>query len=144
MIVARICKSPHFDLDGIGAKLYGGRWNSPGNPVVYTSSCGALAALEYRAHVKKTLPSDLMLLWIEIPDTLACEMVAYIPADPVLFPRLGDEWLKRGDKPLLRVPSVLVPNQWNLLINPAHPYAGTIKIKGQTPFGFDSRLLSTT
>ena len=143
MIVARICKSPHLNLKGVGAKLYGGRWNSPGKPVVYAASCGALAALEYRAHVKGALPTDLFLLWIEIPDTLAIEEVKFVSADTTLFPRLGDEWLRTGEKPLLRVQSVLVPKQWNLLINPEHPHSGTIQIKEQTPFAFDSRLLST-
>ena len=141
MIVARICKSDHVDLKGEGARLYGGRWSSIGNAVVYTASCGALAALEYRAHTKR-LPTNLMLLWVDVPDTLAYEEIAYIPVDPKIFSQLGDEWLTKAEKPLLRVPSVLVPKQWNLLINPEHPHSGTVQIKKQTPFAFDSRLLS--
>jgi RES domain-containing protein len=141
MIVARIAPAKYADLKGIGAQLYGGRWSSPGRPVVYTASCGALAALEYRAHVTGKLP-PLKFLRIEVPD-LAMEEVDMIPGDVKLFRQLGDEWLERGEKPLLRVPSVLVPYQWNLLINPGHKHADSIRIVRETSFGFDSRLVAT-
>ena len=83
MIVARIVKDHHVDLTGNGAKLHGARWNSPGNPVVYTPSCGALAALEYAVHVGAVIPLRLKLIWIDIPDTLGREEIASVPATPI-------------------------------------------------------------
>ena len=142
MQVMRVTKRTHVDLSGEGAKLYGARWNSPGRAVVYTSSCGALAALEYRVHMS-TFPKNLLLIRIEIPDTLAVEEIPSVPANPKTFLQIGDEWLEHSGTPLLRVPSVLVPRQWNLLINPAHPLSAAIRIVEQMPFAFDSRLLSS-
>ena len=126
MHVMRVTKRTHADLSGEGAKLYGGRWNSPGRAVVYAASCGALAALEYRVHVK-TPPTNLLLIRIEVPDTLPLEEMPSIPADPNVLFQLGNEWLADNKTPLLRVPSVLVPRQWNLLINPSHPLSAAIR-----------------
>lgn len=85
MIVVRLCTRAHPDLDGVGAGNVGGRWNSPGNPVVYTASCGALAILEYRANMTR-LPINMLLLRIEVPDTLEIEEVKSVPADPNSVP----------------------------------------------------------
>jgi RES domain-containing protein len=85
----------------------------------------------------------MLLMWIDVPDTLPREEVSSLPADEKVFRQLGDEWLEHNGTPLLRVPSVLVPRQWNLLINPAHPLSPAIKIVDQSPFAFDSRLLSS-
>jgi len=84
MQVSRLAKRPHANLDGAGAAITGGRWNSKGKPVVYTASCGALAVVEYLAHLT-ILPKGLMLMLIEIPDTLEIEKVRSIPADPLAF-----------------------------------------------------------
>ena len=142
MRVVRLCTRRHANLSEEGARIYGGRWNSPGRSVVYTSSCGALAALEYMVHMTK-LPANMLLIRIEVPDTLSIEEIDSLPADEKAFRQLGDEWLEHNAAPLLRVPSVLVPRQWNLLINPAHPLSQAIKIADQSPFAFDSRLLSS-
>ena len=142
MRVVRLCTRKHANLSGEGARIYGGRWNSPGRAVVYTSSCGALAALEYMVHIIK-LPVNMLLMRIDVPDTLPMEEVSSLPADEKAFRQLGDEWLEHNGTPLLRVPSVLVPRQWNRLINPAHPLAPALKIADQSPFAFDSRLLSS-
>ena len=79
---------------------------------------------------------------IEVPDTLDVEKVNSLPADPSVFQQLGDEWLAANHKPVLRVPSVLVPNQWNYLLNPKHPMFGAIKLIEENPFVYDPRLLS--
>lgn len=142
MRVVRLCRREHADLTGAGPKLLGGRWNSPGKPVVYTASCGALAALEYMVHMTK-LPANMLLMRIEVPDTLAIEEIDSLPADPAVFCQLGDEWLDHNGTVALRVPSVLVPRQWNLLLNPAHALFPAVKIIDQAPFAFDSRLLSS-
>ena len=110
--------------------------------MVYTASCGALAALEYLAHAEE-MPVGMILKWIEVPDTLATEKIDSLPADVRAFRQLGDEWLAYGETALLRVPSVLAPRQWNLLLNPAHPLFHAIKVVNQSPFAFDGRLLSS-
>jgi len=142
MRVVRLCTRQHPGLDGTGAKIYGGRWNSAGQAVVYTASCGALAALEYMVHMTK-LPANMLLVRIEIPDTLAIEKADSLPADEKAFRQLGNEWLEHNGTVALHVPSVLVPRQWNILLNPEHPLFPAIKIVDQTPFAFDLRLLST-
>jgi RES domain-containing protein len=136
-----MCTRKYPVLDGTGAKLNGGRWNSPGRSVVYTASCGALAALEYRVHAAE-MPVNLILARIEVPDTLKIEELPSLPADPGVFRQIGDEWLQHNGSPALRVPSVLVPRQWNLLLNPDHPLFPAIQVIDQAPFAFDLRLLS--
>jgi RES domain-containing protein len=110
--------------------------------VVYTASCGALAALEYMVHMTD-LPSNMLLMHIEVPDTLVVETIDSLPAEDRVFRQLGDEWHEHMAAAVLRVPSVLVPRQWNLLINPIHPLFPAIKVIDQAPFAFDSRLLSS-
>ncbi len=110
--------------------------------VVYTASCTALSILEYLAHVQE-LPEGMILKWIEVPDTLPMEVVHSIPADASAFRQIGDSWLKHKNAVGLRVPSVLAPRQWNLLLNPAHSLFLAVKTVEESPFGFDSRLLST-
>ena len=110
-------------------------------PVVYTASCTALALLEYVAHTED-LPDGMLLKWIDVPDTLPMETVHSLPADPLAFRQLGDEWLKHLSAPALRVPSVLAPRQWNLLLNPRHALFAAVKMAEQSPFAFDSRLFS--
>lgn len=142
MLVVRLAKRAYADLSGNGAAISGARWNSKGKRMVYTASCGALATVEYLAHLN-TLPSGLMMMFIDIPDTLQIERVKSIPADPAAFLQIGDEWLDSKSTSILEVPSVLVPNQKNYLINPQHALFAAIVIREITPFAFDSRLLSS-
>ena len=79
MRVVRLCTRKHAELDGEGARILGGRWNSPGRAVIYTASCGALAALEYLVHMAN-LPANMLLIRIEVPDTLAVETIDSLPA----------------------------------------------------------------
>jgi RES domain-containing protein len=135
----RLCREPYADLSGEGARLYGGRWNTPGRPLVYTASSAALAVLEVRVHLDlppDLLPDDYVLLEIELGD-LPVEVVAEIPNDPCAF---GDTWLAEGRTPVLQVPSLIVPESTNLLLNPAHPLAGSAAILRKRPFVFDPRL----
>jgi RES domain-containing protein len=142
MRVVRLCTRRHPKLDGEGPRLFGSRWNSPGRPVVYAASCGALAALEYLVHAKE-LPVGMLIKWIEVPDTLPFEKIDSVPSDNKAFRRLGDDWLDQMSTAVLRVPSVLVPRQWNLLLNPIHPLFPATKVTDEAPFAFDSRLLSS-
>ena len=150
MLTYRICRAPYRALDGEGARLYGGRWNSPGRPVVYTSSTLALAALEYLIHIDAAdAPADLVALTIDIPDTLAVTHVdaaALSPgweqvATPAVCQEIGDRWLNAGVTPLLRVPAAPIPEEVNLLIDPHHPAARDVAVLAERPFFFDPRLL---
>ena len=144
MRVVRLAKRKHADPSGIGSTT-GARWNSVGKQVVYTASCGALAVLEYLAHIPTgILPAGLLLMQIEVPDNLKMEVVHDVPADALAFTRIGDEWLDSGATAVLQVPAVLVPRQKNYLLNPHHPLFGAVSVLESYPFAFDSRLLSFT
>jgi RES domain-containing protein len=135
----RLCREPFATLDGEGARLYGGRWNSPGRPLVYAASTAALAVLEVRVHLDMPhhlLPDDYVLVTIDV-DQLRVEDVGMLPDDPQAF---GDDWLRTQRTPILRVPSAIVPESPNLLLNPAHADAGRARIVARRPFAFDRRL----
>jgi len=142
MHVWRLTRRKYADLSGIGAALAPGRWNRSGQRVVYTAEHPALAALEVLVHLGldlELLPLDYVLLDIGLP-------VAQIErATGVLAPRaartFGSTWLLSGAKAALAVPSAVVPNGWNYLINPAHAASSRIRVLSYTPFTFDRRLL---
>lgn len=139
MIAWRICRSPFADLSGTGARIHGGRWNSPGHPVIYAAETAALAVLEVRVHLDLTpdlLPDDYVLVGIDTGD-LEIAGVADMPSDPRAA---GDTWLKDQRAAVLKVPSFIVPESFNLLLNPLHPDAGGIAIVSKRAFSFDERL----
>jgi RES domain-containing protein len=148
--VYRICRAAHRALDGEGARLYGGRWNSPDRAAVYASGSLALAALEYLVHVDPgDVPNDLVAITINVPDGASAEeveanalpagweQVAAHPACAVI----GDAWLRAGRSLLLRVPSAPIPEEANILINPRHAEAHGVSTAASRPFFFDPRLL---
>ncbi len=150
VLVYRICRKAQQKLDGEGARLYGGRWNSPGRPAVYTSSALSLAAVEYLIHIDPDdVPGDLVALTIEVPDKVDLEAVE--PADlpsgwerTVEHPacrKAGDSWLSTGKALLLKVPSAPIPGESNFLINPAHAAMVKVKIAGKRRFAFDPRMI---
>jgi RES domain-containing protein len=147
--VYRIARVRYAALDGEGARLVGGRWNSVGVPVVYTALTRALAVLESLVHADPDLvPPDLTTFEIDVPDGLAEETVDRdaLPADwrrpgHLRCVELGDTWFRRGGTPLLRVPSAVVPEEMNLLINPRHRDAARVEVISSAPFAFDARLL---
>jgi RES domain-containing protein len=135
----RICRRPFADLSGDGARLYGGRWNSPGRPVVYAAEAAALAVLEVRVHLDldwSLLPADYVLMAIDL-GSLAMESLEEAPGDPVAY---GDAWLESRRSAVLSVPSVLVRESRNLLVNVAHPEASRASIASIRSFSFDERL----
>lgn len=152
MRVWRICRQPYAAtaLDGIGGIYTSGRWHSKGHPIVYTASSAALAALEVLVHVDPlTAPSDLRLLAIDLPDRLSTEHLdvstlpsgwSAVPA-PAALQSIGVAWLSSGRTAALIVPSAIIPVERIVLLNPRHPEAHRIKIVGDTPFSFDTRLL---
>lgn len=139
MLAWRVSRAPFADLTGEGARRYGGRWNRPGRPVVYAASSAALAVLEVRVHLDlpaELLPDDYQLLTID-PSDLAIEEVIDLPSDPAAF---GDAWLRDRRSAVLQVPSLIVPESPNLLLNPSHPEAARANIVARRRFVFDQRL----
>src|ERR1700730_14515011 len=115
MVVWRITAAPFADLSGEGARLFGARWNSPGRAMLYTAEDAALAVLEVRVHLDLSwdlLPDDYVLMKIEVPD-LPVENITGLPPDPI---SVGDKWLASATTPLLRVPSYIVPESFNVLV----------------------------
>ena len=107
--------------------------------MVYTSSCGALAVLEYRVHTKQ-YPDDLLLYTIEFPDWMLIEKIEWTP-DIRTSQRYGDVWVRERRTPVLGVKSAVVPNQWNYVLNPTHPeVVQHMKPIGRQPFLLDLRL----
>src|SRR5258707_15558634 len=92
MRAVRLCSRKHSTLDGIGASITVGRWNSPGKPVTYLASCDALAILEYLVHLK-TLPKDMVLMLVEIRDTLEIQKTEWLASDSKAIRQIGDEWI---------------------------------------------------
>lgn len=147
MIVYRLSKSVYAnDLSGKGAELVGGRWNSRGNAILYTSQSIALCVTEIAVHVPLgILPKDYDLIHIEIPDDNILE-VKRLPKDWQTFPhadstqKIGDKFLKDKKYLVLKVPSAAVQGEFNFLVNPGHPDFDKVKIKKKEKFSFDERL----
>ena len=140
-------------FDGEGAYRYGGRWSSPGTRLSYASEHQSLAMLEYFVHLDKDdPPSDLVLAIAEVPDDVRREKIDRhdLPAnwrDPAAPPALalfGDDFVTRGDRCLLLVPSVLAPEENNLLINPVHADFTKITIHPLQPLLYDARMVRTS
>lgn len=151
MQVYRIAQCQYIkDLSGSGARIFGGRWNSKGKPVIYTGSSRSLAALEALAHIsQKNMQTSFCLAVIHVPESISIKTmsVANLPLGWRAFPtqailqEIGDQWIKSGRQALLQVPSVIIPDEYNYLINPLHADAKKIKIKNVFPFVFDERLI---
>ena len=151
--VWRLCKEEYAAtaFDGEGARRVGGRWNSRGNAVAYTSENLSLAALELLVHLDVVqTPPNFVAIPADIPDDLAVETLEpddlpddwrRIPGHPELK-RLGDTWLHAEASAVMRVPSVVVPSEANYLINPNHGDFDDIDIGEVRPFAFDERLTS--
>ena len=135
--------------DGEGAKKSGGRWNSVGIAVVYTSGTLSLALVEVLVH----LPSGILPAYSAVRVDFDESMITAV--DPVELPAnwrdhppppetkaIGSEWVAGGKTAILRVPSVVVPGEWNFLLNPAHRDFARIRIGGAMAFPFDPRLLA--
>ncbi|CAN7562145.1 RES family NAD+ phosphorylase [Phenylobacterium sp. LjRoot219] len=143
MKVYRLARAPFAALDGEGARLYGGRWNTAGRALVYAAASPSLAVLEILVHLDlppELVPDDYRLLTIEVPDELPLARLQTIPAEPTACRDAGDAFLRDGQRVALSVPSVVVPQERNLLINPVHPLAGRIRTTGNEPFAIDARL----
>jgi len=138
----RLCRRPHADLSGEGARMFGGRWNSPRRPVVYLAEHPALAALEVRVHLDlpfELVPNDFVLMRVLVPNGLIAEVAdASVAVSATVA--TGDAWLAEGRSMALRVPSVLLPYAWNIMLNPRHTDVTRASIGSIEAFHFDPRL----
>ena len=141
MTLWRICRAPYADLTGTGSRKYGGRWNSPGRSVVYLSEAATTSLVDVLVHLDlpiDLLPADYVLFGVD-PADLDVEEVPDLSAVGDIV-AVGDRWIDEARTPLLRIPSVIVPECFNVLLNAAHPEAGKARIIAQRPFAFDARL----
>ena len=147
----RLCKTRYVPtaFQGDGARLYGGRWNSPGRPVIYTAASLSLATLEVMVHLEDQTALAHLFSWIpiRIPEkTIETIDVADLPSgwlsDEIgaASRNIGDRWLHEQRSATLAVPSVVTPGEWNYLLNPAHSDFAKIKIGEPTAFRPDPRL----
>jgi RES domain-containing protein len=132
-------------LDGEGARLAGGRWNSPGLPVVYCSSSLALAALEALVNIPRLRRragelQPLIAVALEV-DEAAIVDPGFPRTQHVAVSRAaGDAWLRSASSLGLSVPSRIIPLERNVLLNPRHPGMAEVTVTLTEPFVFDDRL----
>ncbi len=147
----RIVKAERAEnaFDGRGGRLLGGRWNSRGVAIVYTSSTASLAALEVLVHLPPEEDLRGFVIFACTFDESLIEKIdrkvlphgwkQYPP--PETLQRIGDRWALRGTSAVLRVPSVIIDSEFNYLLNPAHGDFARIQIAAPVPFSLDMRLI---
>ncbi|MEZ0606966.1 RES family NAD+ phosphorylase [Fibrella sp. WM1] len=125
------------------------RWNARGRFVIYTAGSRALACLENVVHRSgEGLQALFRVMVIHVPDDVPSQTItpADLPANWADYQnfdvcqQLGERWLTTGQTAVLRVPSVIVPQEWNYLLNPAHPDFARIELLRTEPFLFDPRI----
>ena len=154
MRIWRICRAVHAAdaFSGEGARRFGGRWNSRGVPMVYSSSSLALAAIELFVHLEPNLqPTDLVSVAAELPvgepaKTLNTEELPteWWTDDYESLRELGDRWIREKTSLAMLVPSAPLHSEWNVLVNPLHPRIRELSIEPAVPFIFDARMFRQT
>jgi len=148
MIVFRITHT-HYqdDLSGQGAKTYGARWNRPGTAMLYTGERLSLCALELLVHLGwKELQRNFVALSIFIPDDASIKLLDLDKLktgwkeDPDYTAYIGTAFLRSNEHLMMKVPSAVIPEEFNYLVNPAHPDFRKVKLRKSKPFIFDERL----
>lgn len=135
-------------MSGEGARLFGGRWNSVGVAMLYLASSRALAALEVLAHLTTIQdPESFCITIFDVPDDSIEELEKYLlPKNwnsfpsPSLLKKKGDAFVKSNNALLLKVPSAIVEDECNYILNVNHPFLEKVKIVDSKPFLFDKRL----
>ena len=157
MIAWRIATETQFhkadDATGEGAKISGGRWNNKGTALIYTATTRALACLETIVHLNALkLPVNRYLVSFDIPETIwnkretlsVEEMEAGWDDKPpgTTSKNFGDKWAKENRSCILEVPSVIICEEMNVLINPEHPDAKHITVTPVRKWEYDARLIT--
>ena len=155
VLLYRISKTKHIkDFSGEGARLYGGRWNLKGTPVIYTSDSTALATLETLVHYPLHLmPSDCSIATVKLPDNLKVFTIApetlptrwWINPAPPELAQLGQKWLEQQSTVALVVPSSVIPHGEgrNYILNPRHPDFSEVELMKVTKYDYDERLFQS-
>jgi RES domain-containing protein len=150
MKIWRICRARFAGeaFSGLGARRFGGRWNSPGVPMVYASTSLALAAIELFVHLEPNLqPDDMVAIAATLPSgepALSLEPDAlprnWWTDDIEALRKLGDQWISEERSLAMKVPSAALRTEWNVLVNPKHPAATKIDVEEPQEFHFDARM----
>lgn len=146
----RLVKARHATeaFNGEGARLYGGRWNAVGTPMVYAAQSRALAAMETLVHTSGADRRIQYVMYeIDIPDRFAHTLDRNdLPPDwqslspPASLQAIGSAWQASRESPALLVPSVMIQEEYCILLNPEHPDTQAIQVHYPMPFEFDGRL----
>lgn len=146
MIVYRLCRAKWADdLSGEGSRLFGGRWNHKMTPCIYTSESRALAILEYTVNIQlDEIPRALKMISIEIPDQKFNSIsVNQLPGNWRDFPSpfstkdFGTALLKSNQYPVIQIPSTIIPEEKNYILNPINPLFKIVAVKD---FIYDIRI----
>lgn len=140
-----------YQLDGTGAAIYGGRWNSIGQRMLYTAANSSLAILELLTHINVPVAQlTYKLIQLEFKNNHVLKLSDQTDSLPLnwvnhpqglnLTRKIGDQWLKEGSSPILKVPSVHTPFEYNYLMNPLHPDF-RVNIKEKSWYLLDNRLI---
>jgi RES domain-containing protein len=139
-------------LDGEGNRVTGARWNLPGRPMVYTSSHLSLSVLEVFVHFSSELRDNLpemVAVRVHVPDDAGTreisstqfESLMAAPDPLAVCQATGDQWLADCVELVLKAPSVLIPEELNVMLNPMHAEMRRVRVEGSRPFRFDPRLI---
>jgi RES domain-containing protein len=147
-LVWRLCPPAYARaLDGEGNRKYGARWNSPGRGVVYTCQNLSLCVLETYVHfssVQRQAIPDFAAVQIEVPDDAGITRIEEDSFQDIVSAnthrQIGDRWLVASDDLVLIAPSILIPEEMNVMLNPAHPRMADVRIVSTRAFQFDPRL----
>jgi RES domain-containing protein len=142
----RIADSRHSPESGEGARLHGGRWNSPGRAVIYACETMTGAMLEKLVHTNGRMPKHQVCVTYEAPNALKAVTIEpdaltdWNLPDMIASRKAGDAWLESAESVILRVPSVVFSVEHNVLLNPAHPDFAKVKVAATEPVRWDDRL----
>jgi RES domain-containing protein len=151
MIVYRLSRTKYAnDLSGEGARLFGGRWNNRLTACIYTSQNRALAVLEYTVNITADdIPRALSMVTLHIPDDKMIEITEpMLPGNwkeapaPASAKDFGTRILKAMRYPVIKVPSVIIPQEFNFILNPFHPDSAAFVVAGINDFVYDTRIKS--
>jgi RES domain-containing protein len=147
MEVFRITKKKYANLDGAGGLVVAGRWNNKGTRIVYSGGSRSLSILEFMVHINDVtlLPSDMVMLTIVIPEQKVLDISDKLSTswkNKVTESRkLMHSHFNNRESLVYKVPSVIVPQEYNYIIDPLYPEIGSVQIKEVQDFTLDSRLL---
>ncbi len=149
MYVYRISKCRYIDdLSGTGASLHSGRWHHKGTFILYTAQSASLAMLESVVHITTMVQLNLCMVCLDIPEesiaSISTEQLPdnwFINPPPDSIKQTGDRFIKNKKHLALKVPSAVMPEEFNVLLNPSHPHFKKIKILYSRTLRLDERLV---